>query len=167
MHCPDCHTLLRSTPGAAWEACPACGGEWFELSALALQLRGAGAGLAGSREVRTAVRTEGVGDPPRPAAPPGRRCPVCRALLRSREWAGASPPHAVALCPLAHGAWLPAGDRARLRRAAERARQLLESRTGYFAFLARAAAREFERAARPGRRARARWRRPLLARLFA
>ncbi|MEE9218676.1 MAG: hypothetical protein V3U98_06380 [Acidobacteriota bacterium] len=140
MHCPDCETLLESARGTSREACPACGGEWFELPALALCLRWGG------------PRTAPAGDL-RPESPPRtrRRCPVCRALLRARPWPSSSPPQSVWLCPLGHGAWLLPGELDRLHRAAIGARRLLQERSAYYRLLAREAAREFERASRPAR----------------
>lgn len=152
MHCPDCQTLLRASAGRPWEACPGCAGEWFEMPALAALLR--------SGEPPPGASLGAPAAPHPPAASP-RRCPVCRAVLRGRLWGGSLPPQEVALCPLGHGAWLPAGGRARLQEAAEGARRLLRERAGYFAFLALSAARGFERATRPGRAGPGKRRTPL------
>lgn len=149
MHCPDCATLLKAAPDAVSEGCPACGGVWFELPALMLALR------------RGAPAERGVATPPEgPAVSPVRRCPICRAALRWRDWAGSAPPQPLALCPLGHGAWLPSGHLARLREGASRARRLLTEQGGYFTLLAHHAALGFERATRAGRAA-ARRRAPL------
>jgi Zn-finger nucleic acid-binding protein len=150
MHCPDCETLLRTEAAPGREVCPDCTGEWFDLPVLAVALRN-GDPAAGSSHLPPADPTPG----------PPRRCPVCRAVLRRRDWAGTLPPESVALCPLGHGAWLPSGGRARLREAAGRARHLLRSRATYFMMLARGAARDFERATRPCRRGRRSARFPL------
>jgi hypothetical protein len=122
---------------------------WFELPALTLALR------------RAALAERGVATPPEgPAIGPVRRCPICRAVLRWRDWAGSAPPQPLALCPLGHGAWLPSGHLARLQEGASRARRLLTEQGGYFTLLAHHAALGFERATRAGRAA-ARRRAPL------
>jgi Zn-finger nucleic acid-binding protein len=142
MHCPDCETLLKTVSRDAWERCPGCAGEWFELPALAVQLRaGASESSAGPPGPgKAALRGRAV-----------RRCPVCRALLRSRPWASALPALEVALCPHGHGAWLASGERGLLQEAAGRARCFLASHRSYFTFLAVSAERQFRRSTRAGR----------------
>jgi Zn-finger nucleic acid-binding protein len=154
MHCPDCSTLLRAAAVPAHEACPSCQGEWHELPVLAAALR------------RGEEAAPGPGTASGRILPPGarRRCPVCRALLQPRAWASTLPPQRLETCPLGHGVWLPAGERAALAGAARHARAFLEARRPYLALLAASAARRFERATRVGHRPR---RRSALARLFS
>jgi Zn-finger nucleic acid-binding protein len=154
MHCPDCDTLLRSAAAPAHEICPRCHGEWHELPVLAAALRRSGEaarrpGPPAGRVLRPPVR---------------RRCPVCRAVLRTRVWANTLPPQSLESCPLGHGVWLPAGERATVADAALRARAFLDARRPYLALLTADAARRFERATRAGRRPH---RRSPLARLFS
>ncbi len=164
MHCPDCQTLLKTAHADGHEVCPGCLGEWLEVPTLVRLLRAEPAGPLPEDEQK-------------PAAGPGaaraallRRCPTCRGVLSVRPWASLYPPRPIALCPLGHGAWLPGGERARLLQGAARARKLLSTHAGYFTLLAAAAARDFERAVRPGGRGRRRRSRcaprSLLARLL-
>lgn len=154
MHCPDCEMLLRASGAPGREACPECAGEWFDLPLLTVELRGDSRGEEGPLPAAVG-RFAGA----------KRHCPICRAVLRRRDWAGTLPPEPVAVCPLGHGVWLPAGGRLRLRHAAGRARHLLRSRAPFFTLLAWGAARDFDRATRPGR-GDSRSRRTPLARIF-
>jgi Zn-finger nucleic acid-binding protein len=155
MRCPDCDTLLRAAAAPAHEVCPRCRGEWHELPVLAAALHG---GDETGREDDGSAHRRAL----RAQVP--RRCPVCRAVLRPRVWASTLPPHSLETCPLAHGAWLPAGERAAVAQAALRARAFLDERRPYLALLVAAAARRFVRASRAGRRPQ---RRSALARLFS
>lgn len=106
-HCPSCKTRLiqDASTGVQVDACPKCGGIWFdggELARLAQSRPGCLTGL------------EHGHDPP--AAPPqealritGRPCPVCRAAMREFQFPWA-PGIRLDGCNQCHGIWADDGE---------------------------------------------------------
>jgi len=128
------------------EVCPACGGEWLEAAALGARLEHPEAPPAPARPAPHRCW--------RPSGRRWRRCPVCRAVLTLRPWHGALTSQGLETCPLGHGVWATPAEMQALHDATQRARLTLHGRAAYFRFLARSAARHFERASRPRRERR-------------
>lgn len=106
MLCPGCRDVemfVLEFEQVELDYCYECGGVWLDSGELELVARRAGA-LEG--ELLAALEGDGGR---RGEAARGRRCPVCRKMLREVT-ARTDPPVVVDRCPAEHGLWFDRGE---------------------------------------------------------